>query len=102
MVCSIEGEIVSLKRRCSPPQNLKWARAGRGKGTDAEMRRARNSAKFCGVVSELGYDEREEDGDEGKDKERGTKRSTSTDNCHYIAKFSWFSYRSVRTTLHLQ
>ena len=55
----------------------------------------RNSAKFGGIDSELGYGEVEEDVGGGGDGERGTARSTTTGNCYYIEKLSCSSYTDL-------
>jgi hypothetical protein len=58
MVCSIEGEIVSLKIRSSLQRTRSRGWGKEGKRIDVGKERKREgvtrSAKFCGVVSELG------------------------------------------------
>lgn len=82
---------------------MKWVRVGRGKGSNAETEYEEETVRSFvrGVVSELGYGERQEDGGERKDRERGTERSTRPDNSNYIAKLSWLSYVRLPTTFPL-
>jgi hypothetical protein len=90
MVCSIEGEIVSLKIRSSFQGTGSRGRGKEGKQIDVGKEKKRRCNKKCEVLwRRLRTLARTKD---GKRERKERVRSTSRDNCNYIAKLSWLSF----------